>query len=411
MAHLRARGHDVRLAIFTPLGEYLRGTARGQWRARIARLRTDFRLPIRRIPSPPARARGLWDESRLLRSWIRSEAPPGRGAVVQCRGPEATGLARSGLDRGRGAGVSYDCRGLGGEEVAYARGRGGDGRPRGGGREDGERFDARERSAALRCTAMLCVSEAMRGEVVRRWGVDPSKITIIPCCTDVAASSTAVGGREVVRRRLGLEDRLVVGYCGSASAWELPGTLMAAFNAIRSVRADAHLLVITTQPETMGRFAREAAVPQERRTVLSVDHRDVPIHLAAADVGVLLREESAVNGVASPVKFAEYLACGLPVLISPGVGDFSALVERERLGWVVPAPGRDGGCLESVAGVAPHLDRGGGEEVRRRLGIARERFDWSVFVSTLESVHAGVLEERPDPVEADPRDPGSGGRR
>jgi glycosyltransferase involved in cell wall biosynthesis len=60
----------------------------------------------------------------------------------------------------------------------------------------------------------------------------------------------------------------------------------------------------------------------------------VPEYLAAGDLGLLLRDPHPVNRVASPVKFAEYLAAGLPVLVSPGVGDAAAIVERERVGFV-----------------------------------------------------------------------------
>jgi hypothetical protein len=42
----------------------------------------------------------------------------------------------------------------------------------------------------------------------------------------------------------------------------------------------------------------------------SVTREDVPRLLPAADLGLLLRKSDAVNAVASPVKFGEYLACG-----------------------------------------------------------------------------------------------------
>ncbi len=59
--------------------------------------------------------------------------------------------------------------------------------------------------------------------------------------------------------------------------------------------------------------------------------------LAVSDLGLLLRERNSVNRVASPVKFAEYLASGLPVLVSPGVGDCPDIVRRDRVGYVLDA--------------------------------------------------------------------------
>jgi len=43
-----------------------------------------------------------------------------------------------------------------------------------------------------------------------------------------------------------------------------------------------------------------------------------------------------VNEISSPLKFGEYLACGVPVIMSEGVGDFSQLAHREGIGVVVP---------------------------------------------------------------------------
>ena len=54
--------------------------------------------------------------------------------------------------------------------------------------------------------------------------------------------------------------------------------------------------------------------------------------LAACDYGILIRENTVTNQVASPTKFAEYLASGLPVIISPNLGDYSAFVETHHCG-------------------------------------------------------------------------------
>ena len=53
------------------------------------------------------------------------------------------------------------------------------------------------------------------------------------------------------------------------------------------------------------------------------------------DVGLLLRDDLPVNRVASPTKFAEYCLCGLPVLTTPYVGDFSEYVRQFSLGYQV----------------------------------------------------------------------------
>ena len=50
---------------------------------------------------------------------------------------------------------------------------------------------------------------------------------------------------------------------------------------------------------------------------------------------MLVRDDTVTNRVAAPTKFAEYLACGLRVVISKGLGDCSDFVEEHQCGAVV----------------------------------------------------------------------------
>jgi glycosyltransferase involved in cell wall biosynthesis len=63
--------------------------------------------------------------------------------------------------------------------------------------------------------------------------------------------------------------------------------------------------------------------------------RSMPGLLSAGDAGLSLVLSAPSKTAASPVKNGEYLACGLPVVTTPGIGDYSDLVERRAVGIVV----------------------------------------------------------------------------
>ncbi|HRB52290.1 MAG TPA: glycosyltransferase, partial [Bacteroidia bacterium] len=65
-----------------------------------------------------------------------------------------------------------------------------------------------------------------------------------------------------------------------------------------------------------------------------VKHSEVSEILKSCDIGILIREKSVTNQVASPTKFAEYLSAGLPVIISEGIGDYTSFVRQNNCGWV-----------------------------------------------------------------------------
>ena len=48
-----------------------------------------------------------------------------------------------------------------------------------------------------------------------------------------------------------------------------------------------------------------------------------------------MRDNVLVNNVASPVKVAEYLACGLPIIMTKGIGDYSEDLNREGIGLLL----------------------------------------------------------------------------
>jgi glycosyltransferase involved in cell wall biosynthesis len=66
--------------------------------------------------------------------------------------------------------------------------------------------------------------------------------------------------------------------------------------------------------------------------VLPVEPDEVPLYLRASDVALAIIRPSYARRSASPTKFAEYLAAGLPVIITAGVGDVDTHIAESRGG-------------------------------------------------------------------------------
>ena len=82
--------------------------------------------------------------------------------------------------------------------------------------------------------------------------------------------------------------------------------------------------------------------------------------------------------MASPTKFAEYLSCGLSVIISERLGDFTTLVEQERLGMVLYAGERIGPLGRSMA------------ERRRLRAFALSTFTKEAYATEYRSLLAAM---------------------
>ncbi len=284
---------------------------------------------------PPARMRirvgtnrGIWHPLTwlhlvrfTLEAWARNRA----GAVLIGRNPVSL-LCLSLAALRQGTRLVLDYRGLLGEEYVLQ------GKIARGGRMY-HLLRRLERWAIRRADAILCVSERLRERTVRWQPTTAGKIVVIPCCYDPRVARRDEAAIERLRAELSLDPvgDFVLTYAGSLSAWSRPEAILRMFHAFREVHARTRVLLLTGDLEAaQATFGDEAAI-----IIRSIPHEEIQHYLALADLGLLLRDRSSVNRVASPVKFAEYLACGVPVLVSPGVGDCPGIARRERVGYVL----------------------------------------------------------------------------
>jgi glycosyltransferase involved in cell wall biosynthesis len=234
--------------------------------------------------------------------------------------------------------------------------------------------------------ATVCVSHRLAARA-RRWRARRAVETaVVPCCCDARVARAAEVAVDSRRRELGLDPTrdFVLLYAGSLSAWNAPHEMLAVYWACRETEAATRFLVLTEDTD------RAAVVLGAAPDVLvrAVPHADIGSYLAVGDLGLLIRSSSPVNRVASPVKFGEYLACGVPVLVSPGVGDCPAIVEREQAGFVL----RDDRLLADIVA-----------EIRRERAAFRARcrrvaaalFDAERYTAVYRGLLAGEVGSAP----------------
>jgi len=161
-------------------------------------------------------------------------------------------------------------------------------------------------------------------------------VTVIPCCVDTNKFRFDAGARARRRSELGLGDEKLFVYVGKIGSWYLIDETFEFFRTARQEIGAARLLILTGDaPEAFHEVAERCGVGHEAYDVRHAGHDEVVEWLSASDAGLaLIRQVSSKRG-SSPVKVGEYLATGLPVVITSGIGDYSALIEKERLGAVV----------------------------------------------------------------------------
>lgn len=207
---------------------------------------------------------------------------------------------------------------------------------------------------------------------------------------------------------VGQDDKVII-WAGGIYNWFDPLTLLHAVDRLRRTRPDAKLLFLGMKhpnPDVgemdMAGRARALAARLNLENNVIFNETWVPFDerqnwLLDADCGVTTHFEHVETTFAFRTRVLDYLWSGLPIVTSAG-DSFADLVQRERLGVVVPAEDPDALALALEKAL---YDKEFAQACRERIEIVRERFTW-------ETVMAPLVEFCRNPRPAADRLPGAG---
>jgi glycosyltransferase involved in cell wall biosynthesis len=195
-----------------------------------------------------------------------------------------------------------------------------------------------ERRALAGADAIVTLTERI-WPIIKDWdGLRGREVTraVIPCCVDLDLFKFLAEARTRSREKLNLGDRFTLVYSGSLDGWYLTERMADFFAQVLQARPDAHLLWLTTGSHRRIRdLMSEREIDTSAFSIYSMAAAEVPTFLSAADAGIAFIKCCVSKIASSPTKHGEYLACGLPLVINPGIGDSDALVDNWKVGVMV----------------------------------------------------------------------------
>lgn len=200
-------------------------------------------------------------------------------------------------------------------------------------------------------------------------GTAESKIFVVPNGKD-ASVFTPPSGEQVARtrREWGVPETAPwMIYVGSMGPQYHPDRMLQFAARVQAHAPEAQLHLFTLAEEAALELCRQSGIPNVH--VAALPPELVPDALGAADLGVAFRTMSFSQAGVSPIKVAEYLLCGLPV-VSTTAGD----LDRQLAGSAAAFLLRDlsDGALSSAADwfvkdVLPRRQEA--QEQARQLGL------------------------------------------
>jgi len=124
-------------------------------------------------------------------------------------------------------------------------------------------------------------------------------------------------------------------YIGGMSAWQKIDIMLEMFNKILEWKPHAKLYIATLEGKVASELIQKYIDPKYCKNIelLRIENRiEIATFLSTKEYGFLIREDIVVNNVSSPIKLAEYLSCGVNVLISCAVKSYAPIIASQGAG-------------------------------------------------------------------------------
>ena len=203
-----------------------------------------------------------------------------------------------------------------------------------------------ERMIWRKAHLVIPVSESLHSQL-RRARVEPERIHVLPNAVDTRLFHTGLDG-SLVRQRLNLEGRFVVGFVGTFKRWHGVDLLLSAFRELHRADPSIHLLLVGDGPlrSQLEKEVQDAGLTKAVTFTGALAHEDIPQYLAAMDAAVA-PYPALDNFYFSPLKLFEYMAAGRAVIASR-VGQAAEVVVDGVTGLLFE-PGDRADLVRSIA--------------------------------------------------------------
>ena len=190
-----------------------------------------------------------------------------------------------------------------------------------------------------------------------------------------------------IRARLGLQDKIVLGFVGFVRPWH---GLEWAIRALPRLNENVHLLVVGDGPaqESLEKEAETLGVKHRVHFVGRVPHDDIAAYVQSFDVAL----QTKAVAYASPLKMFEYMALARAI-IAPDQPNLREILKADSDALLFD-PGDEASFFSALERLSRDAD------LRERLGNAARRsveetpFTWAENARRVESLAHGLLTKK-----------------
>jgi glycosyltransferase involved in cell wall biosynthesis len=311
--------------------------------------------------------------------------------IYHCRGESAAEWAMQVKQFFPGDKVVLDVRGYWPAEKLYMTGIEYPEKATGTDLDEYNRLRDRLSGVVKRVDAITTVSESLRQLLIDEMGASPD-CAVVPCCV---TNITSDAGRAELRKSWGVGDNeVVVVYSGTTAAYQHLEDLTIPFmKKLAASNPRVKLAFFSSQVDKIKTMLSAAGVDMKKVLLKSFQQNEVAAALTACDAGILIRKPTLVNRVANPVKIAEYLAAGLPIIIEKGVGGVAEEMYAQSLLMGIEMTKANADIDRLVAATNGWIGDGTGDKRTAVRQYASRVYLWNSAIHVSRKMYLKALEK------------------
>lgn len=322
-----------------------------------------------------------WHVIQTLAKRIEEVIEQEKPDVLHAHSPALNGLAALQANKKFNLPVVYECRAFW-EDAAVDHGTS---------KEKGLRYRltrAMESKVFRQVTAVTTICEGLRQDIVGR-GIPADKVTVIPNAVDVEHFSVGAQSDPVMKEKLGLSGKTVLGFIGSFYAYEGLPLLLEALPKMVENDPNLRLLLVGGGPQEALIKSKITELGLQDIVVMTgrVPHSEVQHYYNLVDVFVYPRLSMRLTDLVTPLKPLEAMAQG-KLVVASDVGGHKELINHGQNGCLFQADNADE-LARVVTDLLAAKDSWPDIKVNGRRYVEEER-NWANSVSRYQKVYGDI---------------------
>ena len=183
---------------------------------------------------------------------------------------------------------------------------------------------------------IIVLTEKLNKEFLKKYRISSTKIFVMPCYvnTDFFKKKSNDIKFNIFQDLKIPNDSKIICYIGSLGGFYLIDEMLTFFSKIKKNNDNYFFLIITKNIDELNRHLLKIKSKKVKQHILTknLEFDEIPKYLTRVNISIFFIKNSKARLGTFPIKFAESLASGIPIICNTGIGDLTEHFNKFDLG-------------------------------------------------------------------------------